>query len=303
MNREEIISQVKAYTNHDTDEVTNVCQNHIDLIQDNEICSNIYGHDFSFLTDYAEINTIPVYNTGTVSVVQDSTTVTGTGTGWTSAMAGRIIKFSNDNEYYEIASIDVGAQAITLTSAYIGVSANNISYNIYKVYYELPQDFKKMKWAKQIVSPEVIIPIREFTMAGAYTNEFRYSGNIRGYVISGISSSNIPQIRFYPIQTNRSRVYICYVKGLPSINSVGAVSKIPSKWHMLFVYKLSEIVFDMHSMPSRALKEAQKFEKMLQAFIREDRAASKDAIDTMQNQFLIKTIAHPVLPQDHYANV
>jgi hypothetical protein len=71
---------------------------------------------------------------------------------------------------------------------------------------------------------------------------------------------------------------------------------------MLFVYKLNEIIFDMHSMPNRAAKEAVKFNSMLQAFIKEDKSISRDSIDTMQSAFLTTTMAHPVLSPDHYSN-
>lgn len=300
MDREEIIAASKAYTNYDTDEVTTVCQNHIDLIQDNDICG---AYDFSFLTDYAEINTTAVYTTGTASITQDSTTVTGTGTGWTTEMIGRIIKFGSDDEYYEISNIDYNTQTMTLSSAYIGSTDPTATYTMYKIYYELPSDFKKMKWVKQMQTPDVVVSIPEFTMAQSYTNEFNYTGQIQGYILSGLNSSNIPQIRFYPLQTSRKRVYMCYVKKLPSINTEGAESKIPSDKHMLFVYKLNEIIFDMHSMPIRAAKEERKFNQLLALMIREDKQITKDSVDTMQNQFLIKAMAHSVLPPDHYSNV
>jgi len=303
MNREDIILAVKNYTNVSTDEVTTVCQNHIDLIQDNEIASNVYNHDFSFLTDYAEINTTPIYDTGTVDVTQDSTTVVGNATAWAVATHnGWYFKLDDDDEYYEISNIDNALQTITLSSAYIGDNAAAAKYKLYKINYNLPTDFKKMKWAKQIVSPNMLVPLSEMTMAANYTNEFSYSGNIMAYILSGINSSNTPQVRFYPIQTDRKRVYICYVKRLPSINTTGAISKIPTQWHMLFVYKLNEIIFDMHDMPNKALKEAQKFERMLQSFIKEDKQILKDSVDVMQDQFIIHGSTFPRLNTSHYSN-
>lgn len=300
MDREAIIAAVKAYTNHDTTEITTVCQNHIDLIQDNDICG---AHDFSFLTDYAEINTSPTYTTGTASITQDSTSVTCTGSAFVEAThTGWIIKFGSDSEYYEITDIDNATQVLTLSSAYIGTTDTDATYVAYKIYYNLPTDFKKMKWIKQIVSPQVVLPLKEFTMAHNYIDEFDYSGEIQGYILSGINSSNVPQLRFYPFQTTRKRVYLSYVKKLPTINTTGATSKIPTDKHMLFVYKLNEIIFDMHSMPSRALKEERKFNQLLQTFIKEDKQISKDNIDVMQGQFLTGTMAQPVLSPDHYRN-
>lgn len=300
MNREEIIAKVAHFTNIDTTEATQVCQDHIDTIQDNDICG---AYDFSFLKDYSEITTAPTYTTGTVSITQDSTSATGSGTSWlTATHTGRIIKFNSDSEYYEITAIVDGTQVMTLSSAYIGDTDTDATYNMYKIYYDLPTDFKKMVWAKQIDTPDVILPLREITTVNAYTDEFDYSGNIQAYILSGLNSSGTPQVRFYPMQTTRKKVHICYIKKLPTINSTGATSKIPSSVHMLFVYKLNEIIFDMHSMPNRAAKEAVKFNNMLQAFIKEDKSITRDSIDTMQSAFLNQTMAHPVLTPSHYNN-
>jgi len=302
MDREEIIQKVKNITNIDNDEVTTLCQDNIDDIQDNEICTNIYNHDFSFLTDYGEINTTPSYTTGTVSVTQDSTTVTGSETSWTSSMVGRYIKIADDDEYYEISSVDSSTQ-ITLTSAYIGSTASGQSYTIYKIFYPLASDFKKMKWIKQIVTPKRLIEIPEITMAELITDEFDESGEIVGYALSGQDSSGNTLIRFTPIQTTRKRVYYCYEKTLPSINSTGAESLIPSKWHMLFVYKLAEIVFRANDLEGKANDMAMQFERKLQAFIREDKSKTKDRIDIMADECVVPRLNRVHLPYDHFPKV
>jgi len=294
MNREQIIAKVANFTNISTDEATQVCQDHIDTIQDNDICG---VYDFSFLTDYAEINTSATYTTGTALITQDSTSVTCSGSAFLSAThTGWLIKFNDDTEYYEISSIVDGTQVLTLTSAYIGTTDTDATYVAYNIYYDLPTDFKKTKSVKQLVSPNKILPISEMTMADYYPDEFTYSGEIQGYIMSG------SKIRFYPYQTTRHRIYLSYVKKLPTINSIGSTSLIPSDKHMLFVYKLNEIIFDMHSMPNRAEKELRKFQAMLYQFIKEDKQKNKDSIDVMQSAFVTGSMAMPHFNPSHYSN-
>lgn len=82
------------------------------------------------------------YTTGNVSAVTNgATTVTGSGTSWTSAMAGRYIKISSsntaggsgDNQWYEIASV-ASATSLTLARAYLGTTINtNTAYTIGEV--------------------------------------------------------------------------------------------------------------------------------------------------------------------------
>lgn len=67
------------------------------------------------------------YNTGTVSVTQDSTTITGSGTTFTSSMVGQSILL--DGDWYDISAF-VSTTEITLESAFSGVTQSGVSYII-----------------------------------------------------------------------------------------------------------------------------------------------------------------------------
>lgn len=82
------------------------------------------------------VQSVANYVTGTVSVTNGSRTVTGAGTAWTSAMAGRILKLDSDDELYEILSVS-GAGTLVLKTPYLGASSGGASYLIWKKYYEL----------------------------------------------------------------------------------------------------------------------------------------------------------------------
>jgi hypothetical protein len=76
------------------------------------------------------------YSTGTVAVTQDSRTVTGTNTVWTSDMQGRLFLGPN-NEYYRIASVTNGT-TLLLTEPYQSVSvASGGLYQIWQDTYDL----------------------------------------------------------------------------------------------------------------------------------------------------------------------
>lgn len=73
---------------------------------------------------------VAVYSTGTVACTVDSRTVTGSGTAWTSAMAGR--KFLGpDNMYYKIASV-ASTTSLILTEPY--QSASVVSGGAYQIW-------------------------------------------------------------------------------------------------------------------------------------------------------------------------
>jgi hypothetical protein len=62
--------------------------------------------------------------------------VTGTGTAWTAAMVGRVLKLDRESELYEIQAVG-GAGTITLKVPYLGDSVSGQTYLIWKKFYEL----------------------------------------------------------------------------------------------------------------------------------------------------------------------
>lgn len=97
------------------------------------------------------------YTTGTiVSIANGATTVTGTGTTWTSKMIGRFIRITDsdtanagDGEWYEIASV-TSTTILELTTNYQGVSiaAATVAYTIGQVSL-IPEEYQPISkfWA------------------------------------------------------------------------------------------------------------------------------------------------------------
>ena len=71
-----------------------------------------------------------VYSTGNVVVTSYSKTVQGVGTSWPGNFAGRSLFLSNPPAEYEIASVDVVGQIITLTNTYNGPTDQFAVYGI-----------------------------------------------------------------------------------------------------------------------------------------------------------------------------
>lgn len=69
------------------------------------------------------------YTTGTVTLANGSTAVTGSGTTFTAGMVGRYLKGDNDGFWYEIASF-TDATNITLDKEWQGTGASGLSYTI-----------------------------------------------------------------------------------------------------------------------------------------------------------------------------
>ena len=272
MNREEIITKVNTETSSSGDEITLLCQDKLDWIQD-DICSR---YDFSWLKDYGYLNMTPVYDTGTVTATQDSTAIVGDGTTFTEAMIGRLFKVDDDDNYYEISAF-TDTTHITLASSYTGSTTAGADYNIYKTDYPLATDFKKMIWVKQLITPLKMTSIPEVPFNDYYPDMFSRGDDVNpdGYVLTGIDSSGYYTIRFTPVQTTRKQLYYCYIKQLTTINSTGAISKIPTKWHDAFVFMLNVFVFNLIDIPSKALIYNNLYEQTIARMVEEDMKRDK----------------------------
>lgn len=103
---------------------------------------NLYMKDFSnkYLWPWRwktiTLQTIPNYITGSITVTSGSRGVTGVGTAWTSAMAGRFLKLTREDELYQILSVSSGT-SLTLSKPYLGTSAAGQDYLIWNKFYSL----------------------------------------------------------------------------------------------------------------------------------------------------------------------
>lgn len=109
------------------------------------------AHDWPYYMKEGVINTVAPYETGTVTVSNGSTTVTGSGTTFTSAMVGRKIRINNEPAYYRIASFS-STTSISLETPYQGSLTSGNTYIIYKDTYRLNADVDKTKKFVQIAN-------------------------------------------------------------------------------------------------------------------------------------------------------
>ena len=93
-----------------------------------------------FATD--TIETTEEYTTGTADATNGSTSVSGTGTTWTSGMVGCKIRFAGGPEY-TISAVG-SATAITLTEKYTGETDTGLTYTIYQNVYSLASDCQRV---------------------------------------------------------------------------------------------------------------------------------------------------------------
>jgi len=94
--------------------------------------ARVMAEDPKFYLKRAYVDVENSYTTGTVSITDGSTTVTGVSTVWTSDMEGQKIKVGLDGYAYTIDTVSSGT-SLTLTTAYNG-GGDNVSGSTYTIY-------------------------------------------------------------------------------------------------------------------------------------------------------------------------
>jgi len=136
------------------------------------------------------------YTTGTItSITNGATTVTGSGTTWTDAMAGRFIRITSDGAWYEISS-RTSDTVIELVKPYEGttLAAATEAYIIGEVS-DIPEGFQDTLWYR---------PVGIYHMMKEDVNmaSFYFSGNKRR---PGLYESAIDEmIRANVLQTTQT---------------------------------------------------------------------------------------------------
>lgn len=162
---------------------------------------------------------IDAYSTGTVDVTQDSATVTGNGTTFTSAMVGR--KFTaGGSEVYEIATYVSGTE-ITITPVYQGDTDTAIAYEVYQDAYELPADCESLiGWwdatNQYYVKPSASLEVMNRSVLMQGTASFPYQG-----AQFGVGANGYPEVIFYPPPKTRLMVPIWYGRKQTEVTAVG----------------------------------------------------------------------------------
>jgi len=107
--------------------------------------------DWQRLDVRSVIQTVAVYETGTLTATNASTTITGSGTTWTTGMTGRRIRIGSDPAFYTFTY--VSATSGTLDRTYEGDTATGASYKIFQNTFTVPSDRARVIQALTLLEP------------------------------------------------------------------------------------------------------------------------------------------------------
>lgn len=190
---------------------------------------------WQFLQSRETVQTIPDYTTGTVSVAAGGTSITGSGTTFTSAMVGRFIQFEGANDWYEIATYS-SATAITITTSYNGTSSLSAgTFIIRKFFYSLSSEADTIIDIKNWNTPLKLVEL-DARMLDALRPNPQSAGTSSTFITWGLDSSGNVQISPYPFPTDARNLEIRTLKRITDLSANSDESIIPPQWHQVICY-------------------------------------------------------------------
>lgn len=188
-----------------------------------EICS-MRTMNWRWLHKSKNYYTAAGYNTGTITVTNGSTAITGTGTEFTSSMADMKLVFPDFPEINIIASVE-GDEALTLSAAYQGDDDDG-SFLIYQNELDLPADFRRPLKVKLNGLPLDQLDLRKYREKQESWSTARPSG----YTIDGT------KLILDPIPDAKYLVEVFYYAKATDLSADPDEPLIPSEFQHILIY-------------------------------------------------------------------
>ncbi|MGA9769175.1 MAG: hypothetical protein WBV94_09050 [Blastocatellia bacterium] len=155
----------------------------------------------------SSIQTVAIYETGTVAVTQGSTAITGTGTVWTTGMTGRRFRIDGREEFYTFTRTGNGTG--TTERTYEGEDDGAASYRIFDNIVTLPSDLRVLESIKVPSINRDLDQIGREQLDQFAPARLDY-GPPEVYAPFDDSAGGLPQIELYPIPETAEGLPIRY---------------------------------------------------------------------------------------------
>lgn len=184
----------------------------------------VENHAWHRLRTAATLNVTAPIVTGTVSITQGSTTVTGVGTAFTTGDIGKYLRINGDNTPLKVTARISGLE-VTVESAWAPANVSGVAYSLFPWRYSLPTTAQKVNWVKRLQ------PLQETTQEWLNTvdpDRTSTSDFATHWAPAERSSADLYQIELWPIPNAPVAYAVEYLKGHTDLSASGDTPLIPS---------------------------------------------------------------------------
>lgn len=259
-----------------------------------EVMQRIRAHGvqrggWSFDWTRGTIDLVASYDTGTIAVTNGGTTVTGTGTTFTSGMAGRKIRIAGVPNLIDTFT---DTTHVELAVAYGGETETAAEFVIYQDEYATTADLTAIHRIWDLTNSNKLQGLTPLAL-GDRDHLTNSSGTVQAYAEAGRNSSDVVLVQFHPYPTAIARLEYWYQADITQISGIGSSIDIPAYFDELVKHGCYARQLQILGSPLR-LEEAAIFQEMIQEAwlidnpIRDEkiRLARDDRIDS--TRFLVR---------------
>lgn len=179
----------------------------------------VESHEWSARKGEALISTVDPYSDGTVAIATGGTTVTGTGTTFTSGMVGRAIRIGSQPVLYTVDTFTSGT-SLEIDVAWPFDAETEATYEIFQYVYDVDDAVGSVS-VGQILLPSEQWSITERSLYWITQRDplrTQTGGSARAYILHGVNSSGHQLIEFWPRFAAATSVRIPYYKRVDDLS-------------------------------------------------------------------------------------
>lgn len=178
--------------------------------------------DWPFAIKFGVFQTVAKITAGTVTVTNNSATVSETTTndnGWSSSVEGRFFRATGDNTFYEIPTFTNGTpDTITLQRVYEGSTATEKGYTIFQHVYSLGSDVGRIENLVDLNQGQPLREVNQNHLDMVFPNRPSY-GEPQLWANSGRDENDIYQVELYYIPSSVRSFQYRYIQEAPYLTS------------------------------------------------------------------------------------
>lgn len=237
--------------------------------------------DWQRLIVSSTVQTSALYETGTLTVTNGSTAITGTGTTFTSDMTGRRIRITGRTEYYTFTY--VSATSGTLDRSYEGDTDTAATYKIFQNVFSLPSNLDRLENVTNLRNGNDLNQIGREALDRKDPSRNQY-GEPYEFAPYDDSSTPLQQIEVFPIPTVSEALAIRYRKRIAEITNTA--TSLPDWINPAAIYAGVEAdLYALRGDYAGAQWKESLFEKAVEAMILQDAIATPAEVIEMADRY------------------
>lgn len=211
------------------------------------------------------VSTVAPYTTGTVTLTNGSTTVTGSGATFTTAMVGRKIALTYGSPWYTISAF-VSTTEVTLDRAYVEDTTSGATYVIYQDLYALSSAADSLL-AQEVVchkaGGEVLGRLTRTEVENAWA--FPSGAGVPSYFhLHGVNSSGYLQIRVgREVPSTAFSIRYGYLSAYTEMSADGDLCVVPERFRHIIIHGALREAYKLYNDDSLASQHGAAFDQQI----------------------------------------